>query len=178
MTVPQGTLLEVRLETPLSSRSARPEDRVRGSVARPVVADRRVLIPAGTRLEGLVEDARPAERPIRGGRLDLAFDRVVLVDGRAMPIVSRVTSVSDTRKTRRQAEKAGIGALLGGLLGSVIGGTPGGRRRGGRQRGGARRGRRTRRRAARRDDADPAARTTGRGRRLARPPLAGCPRTT
>jgi hypothetical protein len=122
--LPEGTEVPVRLEQPLSSRTARTEDRVLASVARPVVADGRVVIPAGARVEGVVERARPASLPTHGGQLDLAFDRLQLDDGRTVPLLSRIVSVGqqDERFNRRNA---GIGAILGGVLGSVVGGTRG-----------------------------------------------------
>ncbi len=89
----------------------------------PVVVDGRVVIPAGTRVEGVVQRVEPASRPVRSGRLDLAFDRLVLDDGRALPLQSRVVSVGQQGAIDKRS--AGIGAILGGVLGEVIGGTRG-----------------------------------------------------
>ena len=121
-TLPAGTELEVELDRPVSSATARREERVSASVARPVVVDGRVVIPAGTRVDGWVRQAEPASPPLHGGRLDLAFDRLVLDGGRSMPLESRVVSVGQGAINRKSA---GIGAVLGGVLGAVIGGGKG-----------------------------------------------------
>ena len=58
--LPTGTELTVRLEQPLSSRTARLEDRFDATVARPVMVDSRVVIAAGTRVQGTVTRAEAA----------------------------------------------------------------------------------------------------------------------
>jgi outer membrane lipoprotein SlyB len=123
-TVPEGTELQIQLDDALSSQTARAEDRVQASVAHPVVVGGQVVIPAGARVEGVVRRAEPASLPARAGQLDLTVDRLVLDDGRSVPLQSRIVSVGrqDERFNRRNA---GIGAVLGGVLGSVVGGTKG-----------------------------------------------------
>ena len=123
--LPTGAELTVRLEQPLSSRTARLEDRFDATVARPVMVDTRVVIPAGTRVQGTVTRADQAQRPIRGGRLDLAFDRALLDDGTSLDLHARVVQVKEDIADAGTARNAGIGAALGGILGSIIGGTKG-----------------------------------------------------
>jgi hypothetical protein len=123
VTLPPGTELQVQLEEPLSSQTSRNEDRVRATVARPVVEDGRLVIPAGTRVEGTVARVEQAGGPTRAGKLDVDFERLVLDDGRAVPLQSRIVSVGEG--TRFDRKRAGIGAAIGGVLGSVIGGKKG-----------------------------------------------------
>jgi hypothetical protein len=124
-TLPEGTRFEVRLDEALSSKTARREDRLMASVAAPVRVDGRVVLPAGTRVRGLVDDVQEAERPARSGRLDLVFDRIAFADGTEIPLHSRVVSIEESLETGDTAKKAGIGAILGGVLGSIIGGKKG-----------------------------------------------------
>jgi len=114
----------VSLDKSLSSASARVEDRVSATVSRPVSVDGRVAIPAGTRVEGVVRAVEPAQRPSRGGRIELQFDHVV-VDKQRLPIDARLVSVEGDDFSRRTAERGGIGAIIGGVLGSVVGGGKG-----------------------------------------------------
>jgi hypothetical protein len=118
--VPNGTEIQIRLDQPLSSRTARPEDRIRASVAESVRADGRVAIPAGSEVRGIVSQVDQAERA-RGGRVELSFDSLV-VDGRSVGIDSRVVSIDEGRIDK---SKAGLGAILGGVLGAVIDGKKG-----------------------------------------------------
>jgi hypothetical protein len=125
MTLPEGTEMQVRLDTPLSSRTARPEDRFEATVMRPVYVDNRMVVPAGARVRGTVVSAEPANRPARGGKLDLAFNTLELEDNTRVDIRARVVSLSENIDKSETGEKAGIGAALGALLGSVIGGKKG-----------------------------------------------------
>jgi hypothetical protein len=123
--LPEGTELTVRLERPLSSRTARVEDRVEATVARPVYVDGRMVVPAGARVQGTVTQAEPAQRPVRGGRLNIAFDRLLLDDGTTVDLRSRVVQVKEDIVNSDTAKRGAIGAALGAVLGKVLGGTKG-----------------------------------------------------
>lgn len=123
MRLPAGTEITVRLEDPLSSRTAHREDRFEATVLYPVRAVGVAAVPAGSRVRGVVLDAEPAERPSRGGRLELQFD-ALYVDRERFDIRGRVISLED-RTGDERAKKAGIGAVLGGVLGTILGGKKG-----------------------------------------------------
>lgn len=120
--IPDGTEIAVRLDQPISSRTARREDRVDGTVARSVRVDGQIAIPAGSTVRGVVQDVQAASRPSHGGRIDLRFDQVTLPGGRRVDIRSRVASLNEGGIDKK---KAGLGAVLGGILGGVIDGTKG-----------------------------------------------------
>ena len=122
--VPDGTQIQLRLEEPLSSRTARPEDRVVATVAEPVYGEgdsSRPAIPAGTEVRGVVEDVQRAQRPSKGGRLDMSFDSLVL-GNQPVSIDARVVQVKEGGIDER---RAGLGALIGGVLGAVLDGKKG-----------------------------------------------------
>jgi hypothetical protein len=120
-----GTDIQVRLEQTLSSKTARLEDRVEGTVAEPVRSGSRVVIPVGTRVRGVVQAAEAAERPSKAGRLDLRFDTLTIPGSPRMDIRTSVVSIKEDTVTGDTAKKAGMGALLGAVLGKVVGGTEG-----------------------------------------------------
>jgi hypothetical protein len=125
VTVPADTEIQVRLDTPLSSRTARPEDRFEGTVMMPVYVEDRMVVAAGARVRGTVLSAEPAERPARGGKLDLAFNTLELEDHTRADVKARVVSLSESLDKSDTARKAGSAAALGALLGSVMGGKKG-----------------------------------------------------
>jgi len=125
VTLPEATEMQVRLDTALSSRTARAEERFEGTVMRPVYVDNRMVVAAGARVRGTVISAEPANRPVRGGKLDLAFNSIELEDNTRIDVRSRVVSISENVDRSETGEKAGMGAALGALLGSVIGGKKG-----------------------------------------------------
>ena len=123
--IPEGTEIQVRLETPLSSRTARPEDRFTAAVMRPVYVEDRMVAAAGARVRGTVVSAEAAERPARGGKLDLAFNSLELEDATRADVRARVVSIDESMDKSQTGKRAGIGAALGTLLGGVIGGSKG-----------------------------------------------------
>jgi len=120
-----GTDIQVRLEQSLSSRTARMEDRFEATVAEPVRSGSQVVIPAGSRVRGIVQAAEAAERPSKPGRLDLTFDTLTVPGVPRMDIRTRVISIKEDLDKSDTAKKAGLGALLGAVLGKVVGGTEG-----------------------------------------------------
>jgi len=122
MRVPDGTEIRIRLQDGLSSRSARPEERVEARVSESVRVDGRLAIPAGSTVRGYVQSVEPAHRPAHGGRLDLAFDSLELDDGRRTSLKARVVSIEEDKLDK---SKAGLGALVGGVLGALVDGGKG-----------------------------------------------------
>lgn len=123
--LPEGTEMTVRLDQALSSKTARVEDRFQATVARPVYVDGRMVVPAGARIQGTVTQAENAQRPARGGRLNLSFDRLLLDDGTTVDLNTRLVQVKEDIGSGGTVKKGAIGAALGGILGSVLGGTKG-----------------------------------------------------
>lgn len=74
--VPAGTLLPVRLRTPVSSASARVDDQVDATLSEAVTQDGVELIPAGSLLHGAIAEVVPASRKHVRGRVTLAFAAV------------------------------------------------------------------------------------------------------
>lgn len=125
LALPEGTKVTVRLEEPLSSATARLEDRVEATVDVPVRdSSGRIVIPAGSRMVGTVTRVQKAHRPLKGAELDMAFDSVYLGSTR-YDIRTRLVSIDEEVDRGNTAERAGIGAVLGGVLGGLLGGTKG-----------------------------------------------------
>ncbi|MCA1584012.1 MAG: hypothetical protein LC791_04310 [Acidobacteria bacterium] len=94
-TIPVGTELDVRLETALSSNTAQVEDRFEATTEVDLREEGRVLIPAGSRVRGVVSDVKEAGRVERKGSLTLTFDQIS-VNGRSYPLRATVTVVAAT----------------------------------------------------------------------------------
>ena len=125
LTLAEGTEVNVRLEQALSSKTARVEDRFDATVARPVYVDGRIVIPDGSRVQGTVTVVERAQRPARGGRLNLSFDRLYLDDGSTVDLSARIVQVHEDFGSGGTVKQGAIGAAIGGILGKVIGGTKG-----------------------------------------------------
>lgn len=119
--VPVNTVLAIRLGVPLSSRTARLEDRFEAALDQPVRVEGQVALPAGAQVRGVVRAVERAERPSKPGRLELEFDALYL-EGSRFELRVQVDAI---REQGKQAEKAGIGAVIGGVLGGVLAGKTG-----------------------------------------------------
>ena len=121
--VPVGTQLDVRLQTPLNSGTAKPEDRFEATTVVDVMDGTRVAIPAGTVVRGFVSSVRAAGRLDRRGSLTLSFDELRL-GSRSFRLRASVTEALDG-KMAEDATRIGAGAVIGGILGGIFGGGKG-----------------------------------------------------
>ena len=122
--VPSGTELDVRLEQALSSDTNQVEDRFEATTVVDLREDGRVVIPAGSRVRGVVTAVRDAGRVERKGELQLSFDQIT-VNGRNFPIRGTVTQALESGGYREDAEKIGAGAAVGAIIGGILGGMKG-----------------------------------------------------
>src|SRR5205814_4233247 len=76
--VPVGTEFAVRLQTPLSSATARVEQRFEATTVLDLTVGKDVAVPAGSLVRGFVSSVRAAGKIDRTGSLTLSFDEVVV----------------------------------------------------------------------------------------------------
>lgn len=123
--IPVGTEFDVRLQTPLSSKTSEVEDRFEATTMVDLTDERnRVLVPAGSTMRGVVSSVKRASRLERTGSITVAFDRVT-VNGRSYPMRATVTQALESEGIKGEAEKIGIGAGAGAILGAILGGAKG-----------------------------------------------------
>jgi hypothetical protein len=79
--LPDGSVVEARLLTPLNSGTAHWGDPVSAIVTKPLFDDPRLIVPEGSLLKGSVLQARPARRMSRNGQLRPVFHQLTLPDG-------------------------------------------------------------------------------------------------
>ena len=121
--VPAGTEIDVRLSQPLSSETATVEERFEAVTAADVYQDDRLLIPAGSRVRGVVSAVDSASRTNRRATMTLAFDQIT-VNGRMYEMRGTLTEILKADKDNEIAKiggGAGVGAIIGGLLGGLKG---------------------------------------------------------
>jgi hypothetical protein len=122
--IPSGQELDVRLQSTLSSETAKVEQRFDATTAADLTQDGRVLVPAGAVVHGVVSDVKPAGRLDRSGSITLSFDRMT-VNGRDYPIRGMATQIFESGGIREEAGTAGAGAGIGGVVGGLLGGLKG-----------------------------------------------------
>jgi len=125
VTLPAGTVLTIRVNQTISTKSSKPGDRFEGSLVEPVEADGKVIIPKGATATGTVADAVPLGRFKGGARLRVVLDSL-RVEGKDYPIETTSVARSVQGKGKRTAIFAGGGAGAGALIGALAGGGKGG----------------------------------------------------
>lgn len=138
-TIPAGTRLRVKLETPVSTKTAHVGDAVEGRLEKPVESRGQVVLPKGVYVSGHVAQVRAAMRKEKVfARLRLVFDKVSFPDGRtlvaqALPLGDDVVYDADSEGvlTHHGVTKGGavedvaIGAGAGAGVGATAGGGKG-----------------------------------------------------
>ena len=122
--IPVGQEMDVRLSNSLSSETAKVEQRFQATTVVDLMQNGRVLVPAGSTVEGVVSDVDKAGRIDRDGSLTLSFDRI-RVRGREHDMRASATQVFESKGIRAEAGTAGVGAGVGGIVGGLLGGVKG-----------------------------------------------------
>jgi hypothetical protein len=124
ITIPDNTVLDVTLGTALASDTSRVEERVRGTLASPVVIDGTTVIPAGAALSGHVTHVDDSDKVKGRAELSFRFTRLTTgsvtydIDTRPLGFVAESTKKDD-------AVKIGAGAAAGAVIGAITGGKKG-----------------------------------------------------
>lgn len=145
VTLPTGTKVLLMMKNSVSSRNARPGDGVYLETSFPVVADGRVVIPAGTFVQGVVDSVKRSGRVKGRAEILLHFTTLIYPNGYTVSLPAALESAdsADTQKVKDKegtvqaegqkgrdaatiATSAGTGGLIGGLSRGLQGAAVGG----------------------------------------------------
>jgi len=139
VTIPEGTVIELRMDTGLNSGDSQTNDMFKASVLRTVWIDGRIAVPENSTVAGRVTTVQPAERNSHSGVIGVEFNQIS-INGRPYVIVGTLTSLrADERKqiideesrvtgkssTPRNILFIGGGAGVGAAIGAIAGGGKG-----------------------------------------------------
>ncbi len=114
------TRLDVEFLSTLSSASSRPGDRFLTRVTEDLHAgDGRLVVPAGTELEGVVTEAVPLKRVGGQARLGLAFGELHLPWGKSAEVTASFYDAG-RNESRRDKKIIGGAAAGGAVLGAIL----------------------------------------------------------
>jgi hypothetical protein len=133
LVIPAGTRLRVALTDAISSDKSRPGDSFMASLAEPVVIDGKTALEKGTKVRGMVIDAKGSARVKGRASIQLTLTEIMPA-GKSLKISTKsYSAVAESTKTRDAAVIGGgagigaaIGALAGGGKGALIGAAVGG----------------------------------------------------
>jgi len=136
--VPAGTKVLLQLRSGINTKNAKPGDGVYLASTFPVVAENRVMIPAGVYVQGVVDRVVRAGRVKGKAQLDMHFTSIIFPNGTVVEIPGLVNSLPGARKQsvkddgegtieqqadkgRNAGETAKIAIPTGGTVGSIGG---------------------------------------------------------
>jgi hypothetical protein len=124
VTLPAGTVLRLRLESPIASDTSSIEDPVRATLRQPIIVDAVEVLPPGTPFIGAVTAAQRSGKV--KGRAAVAFHFSELTLGEEQYDVRTAPIGRRARATKaKDAKTIGIPAAGGAIVGGIIGGKKG-----------------------------------------------------
>ncbi|MFQ5701867.1 MAG: hypothetical protein ACE5HU_08505 [Acidobacteriota bacterium] len=119
-TLPEGTILEVQLNSRLSSGANRVGDTFMAEVIEDVRGRSGRVIPAGSTIYGTVSEVKKAKRGAGRASLGITFTQIDLPGGFSSPISASLYEESESKK-KKNAAIIGGGAAGGAVLGRILG---------------------------------------------------------
>jgi hypothetical protein len=121
VTLESGTPINISVSAQITSENANVGDSWSGEVKENVIAGNTVVIPAGSRVDGVVTGVKPAEK---GSRAFLVLGvRSVDVNGKSYNVDATADSIIAGSTRARNVGAIAGGAAAGALLGKAIGGS-------------------------------------------------------
>jgi hypothetical protein len=126
LTIAEDTVIGIRLDSMVTSESAKVEDKVTARVARDVTVDGRTAIASGATLEGNVILVERGGKFKERARIGVRFTTLVVGDGTTrVPIRTDAIFRDGDSPAGEATSKIGASAVVGAILGAVIGGKQG-----------------------------------------------------
>jgi len=122
VTIPHGTLLQLRTSEPVGSKSAKPGAPIQFIVIQDVAIGGVLAIPRGATVLGVVIDAKNTKSGDLGGNAELALGLTSLeLGGQSYPLVADLFRVKGPSKAGRTVNSAVSGGILGTIIGCAAG---------------------------------------------------------
>jgi len=106
--IPPGSIVHIRLLTPLSSATDNRDTAVRAMLSQPLFSSNHALIlPEGARLNGTVTEAVPARRFARNGQLRFTFHQLEVTSGAVRKVEASLQAIDSTSEGHLQLDTEG-----------------------------------------------------------------------
>ncbi len=125
VTVPAESVLGLQVQTPVSSDTARVEDRVEARVTRDVRVGDRVAIPAGAQVLGSVVQVDRGGKVKDRAQFAIRFHTLIMPDGTRTQLTAEALHREGPSPAGKSAAKIGGATVGGAILGAILGGGKG-----------------------------------------------------
>lgn len=141
LVIPAGTRVPLSLKQAISTKNAREGDPVYAETTFPFVANERVLIPAGTYIQGKISRVEKAGHAKKRAELLIHFTSMIYPSGYTVllpgyientpgaddkSVKDKEGTIQQDKDTGKRVEDAAKGAAVGGTVGSIAGVAAGG----------------------------------------------------
>lgn len=124
VTVPQGTVLSVRLVDPIDSEKNQTGDAFHATLNQPLTINGGVVVPSGSDVQGHLVDVKSAGKFAGSSQVVMQLDSITS-GGQTYNIQTDQYKKQGSSRGKNTAEKTGIGAGVGAILGGLLGGGKG-----------------------------------------------------
>ena len=126
--LPAGSVIIVRTTAPLQSATAKSGQTFETNVEGSVGVDEFTVIPAGSKIRGVIQLATPATRQ-QSGVIEVVFDRLMLPNGSTFAIEGKLTSTDSAERRQIESDPNARVVLVGerGGIGGAIAGAGSGK---------------------------------------------------
>jgi hypothetical protein len=125
LTIPAGTVIQVRTSDWLSSDRNKTGDEFIATLAQPIVVDGWVVMRRNQNIIGHVTDAKRAGRVSGVSKLQLDLSQLTLVDGQLVPVQTTLLNASAGTSNGRDEAAIGVTTGTGAAIGAAAAGGPG-----------------------------------------------------
>ena len=92
--LPPGTFLSVELSTRLDTGKCRANDKIEAKTVTDLLEHGQIIVPRNTEIVGHIADAKAHSKSSPGSMVRIAFDRMLLKDGREVPLQGTVQAIA------------------------------------------------------------------------------------
>src|SRR5271170_2035976 len=125
LTIPAGTVIQIRTTDWLSSEKSQTGDVFIGTLVQPIVVDGWVVMRRNQNIIGHVTAAKKAPRGGGVSKLQLDLSQLTLVDGQLVPVQTQLLNASAGTSRGRDAAAIGVTTGTGAAIGAAAAGGPG-----------------------------------------------------
>jgi hypothetical protein len=98
-----GRAIVAELAKSVNAKKAKADDKIEAELTMDVLAHGEIVIPRGTKIIGHVTDARARTKQVPESMVEIAFDHIVLKDGREIPLKATIQAVGAPMQTSATA---------------------------------------------------------------------------
>jgi len=121
LVMPAGTSFTAVLDTKLSTDSNRDGDPFAATTVDAMVVDGRTVVPAGSRINGMLRDVQASGRIKDRARMTLVFQEIVDSSGKTHAMSAQPLMIRAASETRNDVIKIAGGSAAGAILGAISG---------------------------------------------------------